>query len=136
MMESLKKAIIAGLAGTVAMTMFTYITHRMSIQGVDYHEVLSSHFQVSGPISWLFYFFVGFLFAFVYGAFVRDHLPPGFPTRGFMFAMLIWLVSSAALMPILGMGFFAGSMAASCVALVGVAIYGATVCYVYDGMPA
>jgi hypothetical protein len=131
-MASFKKAFLAGLAGTVVMTGFSYISHYLQLPKTDWHGMFASFFHVGTAFAWVMYFAVGVGLAYLYGAFFRSVLPAHSWGRGMIYAAILWAVMGMVLMPIFGMGFFYGSMMTAVATFIGMALYGATVGYLYE----
>lgn len=130
--KSLQKAVTAGLAGTVVMTVFSFISGYLSVPHFDLHETIVGHFKTGGMIGWVAYFAIGVFFAYLYGAFFKAMLPRHSWQRGFVYALILWGATEVVLMPVFGMGLFSGSIAAAIVAMAGLGLYGATVGYLYE----
>ena len=131
-MASFKKALLSGVAGTVVMTVFVFVSHYLQLPKVDFHSMMGSYFKMGEPFAWMLYFGVGVGFAYVYGAFFKSMLPAHSWGQGMIYALILWGAMEVVLMPIFGMGFFSGSMTAAGTALVGMALYGGTVGYLYE----
>ena len=130
--SSLKKALVAGVAGTVIMTIFAHISQYIHLPRFDFHGLLSAHLGTGGTASWVALFAFGVALAYAYGAYFRTRLPAHSWSRGIVYAAILWAVMEAVLMPVLGMGFFSGSIATAVAAFAGMALYGATVGYMYE----
>jgi uncharacterized protein DUF6789 len=131
-MTSFKKAFFAGLAGTVVMTVFSFISHYLQLPKMDWHEMLASFFHMSAAFGWVLYFVVGIVLAYLYGAFFRSVLPAHSWGRGTIYAIILWAIMGMVLMPVFGMGFFYGSLMMAVATFIGMALYGATVGYLYE----
>src|SRR3989338_8818777 len=131
-MESFKKALMAGVAGTVVMTVFAFIAHYLQLPRYNFQEMIASYFKMGAAFSWFVYFGIGIGLAYLYGAFFRTMLPTHSWGRGVIYAAILWGVMETVLMPVFGMGFFAGSMAMAAAMLFGITLYGATVGYLYE----
>lgn len=131
-MTSFKKALFAGLAGTVVMTGFTFISHYLSMPQMEWHGMLASFFHMSTAFGWVMYFAVGIGLAYLYGAFFRSVLPAHSWGRGMIYAVILWAIMGMVLMPVFGMGFFYGSMMMAVATFIGMGLYGATVGYLYE----
>ncbi len=134
-MASFKKAFLAGVAGTIVMVVFSFISHHMDMPRVDYHAVMASFLPVGPLFGWIAYFAVGVGLAYLYGAFFRPILPSHSWGRGVIYAAILWAVMGMIFMPVVGQGFFAGSFMTAIAMFVGTALYGATVGYLYDTGP-
>ncbi len=131
-MASFKKAFLAGLAGTVVMTGFSFISHYLQLPKMDWHGMFASFFHVGTAFGWVMYFAVGIGLAYLYGAFFRSVLPAHSWGRGMIYAAILWAVMGMVLMPVFGMGFLYGSMMMAVATFIGMALYGATVGYLYE----
>ena len=131
MMASVKKACIAGLAGTAVMTVFSFISHYLSLPKADFHGMIADHLHMGDAVAWIVYFGMGVGLAYGYGQF-KDKLPAHSFGGGMMYALILWGAMEVILMPIFGMGFFSGSMMAAVSAFFGMMFYGATVGYLYE----
>ena len=128
---ALKKAVLFGVAGTAVLTAFTYLAGFMNLPHPDYHGMITGLFSTGTALSWVVYFAVGVVLAYVYKTFLSAHLPAHSWKNGVMFGLLIWAATSFVLMPAFGMGFFAGGILAALGMLLGDAFYGAIVGYLY-----
>lgn len=129
---SIKKAFMAGIAGTVVMTVFSFASHYLRLPHSDMHGMIATHFKMGAMFAWFVYFGFGIALAYLYGAFFRSKLPAHSWSRGMIYALILWGVLEVVLMPVFGVGFFAGSMQVAVAAFVGMALYGATVGYLYE----
>jgi len=129
---SFKKALIAGIAGTVVMTVFSFVSHYLHLPKADFHGMIATYFKTGAAMTWVVYFGFGIVLAYLYGTFFKAKLPAHSWSRGIIYALILWGAMEIVLMPILGMGFFSGSIAAAFAAFVGMALYGGTVGYLYE----
>ena len=129
---SMKKAFMAGVAGTVVMTVFSFVSHYLHLPKSDFHGMVASQFHLAGALSWVVYFGIGVVLAYLYGAFFKAKLPAHSWSRGIVYALILWGAMEIVLMPIFGMGFFSGSVTAAAAAFVAMGLYGATVGYLYE----
>ncbi len=129
---SIRRALIAGVAGTVVMTVFSYVSHYLQLPKTDFHGMIASHLKTGTFVTWGVYFGFGIVLAYLYGTFFRGRLPAHSWGRGMIYATVLWAFMGVVLMPVFGMGFFGGSMAAAAAAFVTMGLYGATVGYLYE----
>jgi len=129
---ALKKATLFGAAATAVLVAFTYLAGYMKLPHPDYHGMIGSLFNTGITGSWLVFFAAGILLAYLYKAFFQGHLPAHSWKKGALYGAIIWGVTQFILMPILGMGFFAGSIMTAFGMLIGDAFYGAIVGYLYS----
>ena len=135
--DTMKKAAMAGIAGTVIMTVFSAFSHYISLPKMDFPGMIASHLPMAmamgTAVAWVVYFGFGIALAYVYGTFFQKKLPMHSYFRGMIYAFILWGAMEAVLMPVLGEGFFAGSMPAAAGAFISMALYGATVGFLYEG---
>jgi hypothetical protein len=131
-MASFKKAFLAGVAGTVVMTIFSFISNYLQLPKMDWHVLIASFFHMSTVFGWVMYFAIGIGLAYLYGAFFRSVLPAQSWGRGMIYAVILWAIMGMVLMPVFGMGFLYGSMMMAVATFIGMGLYGATVGYLYD----
>ena len=70
---------------------------------------------------------IGGVLAVVYVRVAASHLPGPPAVRGALFSIAPWLVAQVVMMPMMGMGFFSGSIAAAMGSLVGHLVYGVVI---------
>ena len=126
-----KKALLFGIAGTAVLTAFTYLAGFMQLPHPDYHGWIAGFFKTGMMLSWVVYFAVGVILAYVYKAFLSAHLPADSWKNGLFYGLILWGLTEFVLMPVFGMGFFAGGMMTAIGVLLGDAFYGAIVGYLY-----
>lgn len=129
------KAIIAGIVGTAVMTAVgVYLAPMMGIARMNPADMLAGQMGGNMTMGWAGHFMIGIAFAVGYAFMV--HRLPGAPwMRGALFGIVPWLLAQVAVMPMMGMGLFSGSMAMAGGSLIGHLMYGAAVGVVY-GTPA
>lgn len=130
--DTIKKAVMAGVAGTVIMTVFAAFSHYVSLPKMDFPGMIASQTHMGMPMAWMVYFGFGIVLAYFYGSFFMKRLPMHSTMRGMIYALMLWGVAEAILMPALGMGFFP-SFTGAFAGLVGMGLYGATVGFLYEG---
>lgn len=136
---SLTKAIMAGIAGTIIMTLFTYMGAMMNMK-MDIPAMLSTMFGGNLLIGWVMHFMIGIVLAVSYGFVFYSKLNIN-PTwlRGAIFGIAPWLMAQLLVMPMMNMmngmsfssGLFSGSIMMAMGSLVGHLIYGAVIGVVY-----
>ncbi len=131
-MEAFKKAMLIGFAGTFMMTVFSYFAHSMHLPRTDFHGMITSFFHTEATATWIVYFALGGVFAYIYRTFFHDKLPDHSWKRGLYYALFLWMFMGVVVMPYMGMSFFAGSMMTAVGLYLGVGMYGATVGYLYE----
>ncbi len=133
------RAILAGLIATLVMTMIMYAAPMMGMPKMDLAAMLGSMLnggQMPAPMSgsWM----IGMMMHFINGtiifpliyAYLLYPLLPGSPwLKGVLWGIILWLISQAMMMPMMGMGFFSANgpqpMMTVIGSLIGHIIYGA-----------
>lgn len=125
------KAIIAGIVGTAVMTAVgVYVAPMMGIAKMNPADMLAGQMGGNMMMGWAGHFMIGIVFAVGY-AYMAKSLPGAPWMRGALFGIVPWLLAQVAVMPMMGMGVFSGSMAMAGGSLIGHLMYGATVGMVY-----
>lgn len=125
------RAVAAGLIGTVVMTMVgTLAAPMMGIPRMNPADMLAAAMGGHAVLGWAAHSMIGTLLAVIYAA-VAARLPGPPAARGALYGVAPWLLSQVAVMPMMGMAFFSGSMALAGGSLMGHLIYGAVVGAVY-----
>ena len=128
---NLLKAIIAGIAGTVAMTIVgVYLAPMMGMPKMNPADMLAAQMGGSAVMGWAGHFMIGIVLAVTYSI-VEKSLPGAPWLRGALFGIAPWLLAQVAVMPMMGMPLFSGSTVMAGGSLLGHLIYGAVVGAVY-----
>lgn len=113
------KALLAGVAGTLALTMLTYIAPMMGMPEMDIPQMLSGFMGVPVAVGWLAHFMVGTVLAVLYA---RTFVPrfPGSPfIKGAVYGLIPWLLAQVMVNPMMGAGVFAVNTPAPMLMVVG-----------------
>lgn len=137
---SFSRAIIAGLAGTVMMTLFTYMGQFMNIK-MDIPAMLSTMFGGNLVLGWVMHFMIGIILGVNYGAlfYSKFNINPTW-LRGAIFAIVPWLMAQIVVMPMMNIingmsyssGFFSGSIMMAMASLMGNFVFGAVIGFIYN----
>lgn len=129
------KAIVAGVLGTAVLTMVAvFVAPMMGIPKMNPADILASQMGGNIVLGWGAHFMVGIILAVIYAAVAPSMGGPPV-VRGMLYSIAPWLLSQVAMMPMMGMPMFSGSMMVAGGSLLGHLVYGAVVGGVY-GMPA
>ena len=129
------RAVLAGIIATAVMTVVSVVvTPTMGMPKMNPAEMLAGRMGGNMALGWTAHFMIGTTLALIYAA-VAAAFPGPPPVRGALYGVAPWLLAQVAVMPMMGMGFFSGSMTMAGGSLAGHLIYGATVGAVY-GAPA
>lgn len=131
---SLGRAVLAGIAGTAAMTALMLMAPAMGFPPMNIGAMLGSVMGGSQLLGWIAHFMIGTILALIYAGLVVGRLPGPAVARGLVYGLAPWLVAQIMVMPMMGMGVFSGSLLAAAGSLMGHLVYGAVVGVVY-GLP-
>lgn len=127
-----KKAVLAGIAGTIAMTIAaTFVAPMMGLPKMDVPGMLASVMGGILPLGWSAHFMIGTILAVGFAA-LQDKIPGPGIAKGMIYGLAPWLMAQVVVMPMMGMGFFSGAFAPAFGSLIGHLIYGGTVAVVYS----
>ncbi len=121
---NLGRAVLAGLAGTAAMTMLMLLAPKMGLPPMNIGAMLGSVMGGNVALGWVAHFMIGTVLALSYALLFATRIPGAPAIRGAVFSLLPWVMAQAVMMPMMGMGFFSGSMLAAGGSLMGHVIYG------------
>ncbi len=128
---SLARAVVAGFAGTMAMTAVMLMAPMMGMPPMNIGKMLASQMGGNIAIGWAAHFMIGVALALIYAGFFAQRLRGPAAVRGVVFSLLPWLVAQSVMMPMMGMGFFSGSALMAAGSLMGHIVYGLVLGQVY-----
>ncbi len=131
-LDTIKRASVVGIAGTFAMTMYSFVATHLHLPRYDMHDFIGGLFHLDHATTWLVYLVAGVVFAHLYQTYFKTRMPARAWMRGVVYSLGMWVVMQFVVMPIVGMGFFTGSISAALGALFGLASYGAMVGFLYE----
>lgn len=133
----LRIALLAGILGTIAMTMLTYIAPMMGMPEMDIPQMLSGFMGVPVVAGWLAHFMVGAGFAVLYGYIFVSRIPGSPPVKGAVYGLIPWFLAQVMVNPMMGAGIFALNTPAPILmvvgSLMGHLVYGGVLGAVYGG---
>lgn len=137
MRVDLLRAIGAGIAGTAVMTVVgLWVAPIMGMPAMNPAEMLAGAMGGSPVLGWMGHFMIGIVLAVIYAAFAAPVLPGHPAVRGALFGLAPFLLAQIAVMPMMGMPVFSGSMVMAMGSLIGHLVYGAVVGVAYGPVPA
>lgn len=128
---NVRRAIVAGLAGTAAMTALMLAPPMRGMPPLNIGEMLGSMMGGIVALGWVAHFMIGVVLALNYATVFAAHLPGPAPVRGALFAIVPWLMAQLVVMPMMGAGLFSGSALTAAGSLMGHLVYGAVLGAVY-----
>jgi uncharacterized membrane protein YagU involved in acid resistance len=121
------RAVTAGVVGTLVMTgVGVFVAPMMGMPPMNPASMLATQMGGSILMGWIAHLMIGVILAIGY-AIVAGKLPGPAPVRGALYGLAPWLMAMLVVMPMMGMGVFAGWMGS----LIGHMVYGAVVGTVY-----
>ena len=137
---SITKAIIAGINGTIVMTLFMFMGNIMGIE-MNVPKMLASMLGGNIIIGWVMHFMIGTTLAVSYGFLLYDRININKSwLRGAVFGIIPWLMAQLIVIPMMtqmnGMGFsaglFSGSMLMATASLMAHLVFGTVVGFLYS----
>ena len=128
---NISRALVAGMVGTAVMTVVgLYLAPMMGMPPMNPAEMLAGAMGGSTMLGWLSHFMIGVVLAAGY-AVVGSVLPGPAIVRGALYGIGPFLLAQIAVMPMMGMPIFSGSVTLAMGSLVGHLIYGGVVGGIY-----
>jgi hypothetical protein len=125
------RAAAAGIIGTLVMTAVSvWGAPMMGMPPMNPADMLAGQMGGSTTLGWVAHVMIGTILALIY-AVVAPWLPGPTWVRGALYGIAPFLLAQIAVMPMMGMPVFSGSMDMAVGSLVGHLIYGAVVGAVY-----
>ena len=137
---SISKALLAGINGTIVMTLFMFMGNLMGIQ-MNVPKMLASMFGGNLIIGWGMHFMIGIILAISYGFVLYDRISISKPwLRGAVFGIIPWLMAQVVVMPMMSMmngmeftgGLFSGSALMAIASLMAHLVFGVVVGFLYS----
>jgi hypothetical protein len=130
MRPNIGRAILGGFVGTLAITFMMYVVSPMIMgKPMDVAAMLGDFLRIGRTMGMVVHFVNGTIIFPLILTFILWNLLPGGPTvKGTLWGLILWFLSQAVVMPMMGGGFFsanAGGMMAAGGSLIGHIVYGA-----------
>ena len=136
---NLSRAVGAGIAGTIVMTLFAMMAPVMGMPEMNIPRMLADFMSFPVVVGWLAHFMIGTVFAVAYAYILVSKLPGHPVVKGILFGLIPWFMAQIAVNPMMGAGVFALNTPAPLMmvmgSLVGHVVYGAVVGFVYGSTP-
>jgi len=134
---NLTKALLAGVLGTIAMTMLTYIAPMMGMPEMNIPQMLSGFMGVPIVAGWLAHVMIGTVFAVLYAYIFASRIPGSPVVKGVLYGLIPWFLAQVMVNPMMGTGVFALNTPTPMLmvigSLMGHLVYGAVLGEVYGG---
>jgi len=131
-----RRALVAGAAGTAAMTMLMLVAPMMGMPKMAIGEMLGGFLGIGSAAGWAMHGVIGLVLGTIYAAAAAGRLPGGTAIRGAVYGFLVFLVAQLVVMPMMGAGVFSGGETAVILgSLLGHLVYGGVVGVTYGWSP-
>lgn len=102
------RILLAGAAGTTAMTMLMLMAPVMGLPRMAIGEMLGGFLGIGAALGWAMHGMIGLTLAAIYATLASGLLPGRPAARGALFGALVFLMAQVAVMPMMGAGVFSG----------------------------
>ncbi|MDP8205221.1 MAG: hypothetical protein P9L92_01050 [Candidatus Electryonea clarkiae] len=124
-------AVIAGIAGTILMTLMMMVAPMMGMPKMNVAGMLSGFMHVPLIMGWIAHFMIGTILGVGFAvAFANRGKLPGW-LKGMLYGLIPWLMAQIVVMPMMGAPLFSGSLVMAMGSLMGHLLYGGVVGAVY-----
>lgn len=124
-------AVLAGVLGTIVMTAVgLWVAPLMGIPPMNPANMLAGAMGGVMVLGWLGHFAIGVILAVIYVV-VAPSIPGSPVLSGAVYGIAPWLLAQVAVIPMMGMPLFSGSVSMAMGSLIGHLVYGAVVGAVY-----
>ena len=128
----IKKSIVAGVLGTLAMTVFAAMAPLMGMPEMNVPKMLSGTMGLPVFFGWVAHFMVGIILALSYTLIFYNWFKGSGVVKGMKFSLIPWLMAQIFVMPMMAMmngmsftaGIFSGSLLMALGSLLGHLVYG------------
>ncbi|AFH49663.1 Hypothetical protein IALB_1957 [Ignavibacterium album JCM 16511] len=136
---SINSALVAGLASTAAMTLFTFMAPLMGIS-MDIPKMLASTMGAPIIVGWIAHFMIGIILAISFAVmYVPNFSTSNKIKTGAIFSLFPWLIAQILVMPMMSImnggtyfkGFFSGSIILAAASLMGHLVFGVVLGFIY-----
>jgi uncharacterized protein DUF6789 len=129
---NLGRGLLAGAAGTAAITMLMLGAPLMGMPKMPIGEMLGSFLHIGSAAGWAMHVVIGLVLALIYAGWFATRLPGGPALRGAIYGFGVFLVAQVVVTPVMGGGVFSGgNMPMIAGSLMGHLVYGALVGLIY-----
>jgi uncharacterized membrane protein YagU involved in acid resistance len=103
-----RRALVAGAAGTAAMTMLMLVAPLMGMPKMAIGEMLGGFLGVGSAAGWAMHGVIGLLLGIIYAYTAATRFPGAPAIRGAAYGILVFLLAQLIVMPMMGAGLFSG----------------------------
>ena len=105
---NVKRIVVAGTAGTAAMTMLMLVAPRMGLPKMSIGEMLGGFLGIGTAAGWVMHFLIGLTLAAIYAGVFASRLPGSAVVRGAIYGVGVFLMAQLVVSPMMGGGVFSG----------------------------
>lgn len=132
---NVKRILLAGLAGTAAMSMLMLAAPLMGMPRMPIGDMLGNFLHIGPAAGWAMHFLIGVTLAGIYGALFASRLPGPVAARGALFGVAVFFLAQLVVTPMMGGGVFSGgNLPVIAGSLMGHLVYGTIVGALYGGV--
>ncbi len=125
---NVKRILLAGLAGTAAMTMLMLVAPFMGFPRMAIGEMLGRFLGIGTAAGWAMHLVIGVVLATIYAVIFAGRLPGSPIVRGAIYGVGVFLMAQLVVTPMMGGGVFSGgNVLAITGSLIGHLFYGGIV---------
>jgi uncharacterized membrane protein YagU involved in acid resistance len=127
-----RKIALAGLAGTLGMTLLMLMAPLMGMPKMPIGDMLGQFLHIGSTAGWVMHFVIGLVLAAIYAALFAARLPGSAPVRGALYGVGVFVVAQVVVTPMMGGGVFSGgNLPVIAGSLIGHLVYGGIVGALY-----
>ena len=105
---NVKRILVAGTAGTAAMTMLMLVAPLMGLPKMAIGEMLGGFLGIGTAAGWVTHFLIGLTLAAIYAGVFASRLPGSAVVRGAIYGVGVFLMAQLVVSPMMGGGVFSG----------------------------
>ncbi|MBX2991820.1 MAG: DUF2938 family protein [Bacteroidetes bacterium] len=135
MQHNFGKAVLAGLAGTLVMTVVMLMAPLIGMPPMPIGNMLAGFMGIPVALGWAGHFMIGGVLAVIYATVFANRLPGSPFVRGALYGLIPWFIAQIMVNPMMGAGMFASNTPAPIMmvlgSMLGHLVYGAVLGAVY-----
>lgn len=105
---NVKRIVVAGTAGTAAMTMLMLVAPLMGLPKMAIGEMLGGFLGIGTTAGWVMHFLIGLTLAAIYAGVFASRLPGSAVMRGAVYGIGVFVLAQLVAGPMMGGGVFSG----------------------------
>ncbi len=105
--HNLKRAVMAGLVGTLAMTIVMLMAPLMGMPPMPIGNMLAGFMHIAVALGWVMHFMIGTVLGLIYVYLLESKIPGSPVVRGMIYSLIPWFMAQVIVNPMMGAGVFA-----------------------------